>query len=457
LLADALLLGGLAYGYMDRVHSQPAPGAPTRGEYLIRNAYVMTMDAELGDLAGADLHVRNGEILAVGAQLRAPDAEPIDGDGMIVLPGFIETHWHMWTTMLRSMAGDRDEHGYFPTSRGIGAFYTARDMYRSTRLAAAEAVHSGITFVHDWCHNVRGPEFAEAGLRALGEAGLRGRFSYGTPTGLPGDLPIDRSDLARLARNWSDYSNEGLLTLGLAWRGAGTEASRADYAAARELGLPVSVHVNNFPTSAGGIAAIAERGMLGPDVQLIHAIWTSPEELAAVAASGASVSLSPFTELRIGFGFPLTSDFLDAGIDVGLSVDTPALSGNADMFGIMKVIQNIENGRAQDEFKLPARRVLELATIQGARSMGVDGTVGSLVAGKRADLIMVNTRHINLGVFTEPAHLLVEAAQPSNVDTVMIDGRILKRRGQLTAVDTETVMAEAEEAQAAVRQRAGWW
>jgi cytosine/adenosine deaminase-related metal-dependent hydrolase len=122
----------------------------------------------------------------------------------------------------------------------------------------------------------------------------------------------------------------------------------------------------------------------------------------------------------------------------------------------MKAIQNIENGRANSEFKLPARRVLELATIEGARSMGMDDRIGSLAPGKRADLIMVNTRDVNLAVFNDPAHMIVEAAQPSNVDTVMVEGRILKRGGKLTALDTGRIADEASAALAALRQRAGW-
>ena len=133
------------------------------------------------------------------------------------------------------------------------------------------------------------------------------------------------------------------------------------------------------------------------------------------------------------------------------------LTGNADMFGIMKLIQNIENGKSESEFKLTARRVLELGTMEGARSMGIADKVGSLKAGKRADLIMVSTRDINIGVFGDPAHMLVTAAQPSNVDTVMVDGRILKRGGKLTAVNTGQVAAEAAAANAALRKRANWW
>ncbi len=438
-------------------------GLPARGEFVIRNAFVMTMDAQ-GDLADADVHVKNGAIVAVGRNLQAAGAQVIDGRGMIVLPGFVETHWHMWNTLLRSMSGDKREHGYFPTVLNLGKAYLPSDMYQSTRLSCAEAIHSGITFVHDWCHNIRSPEFAREGLRALAETGIRGRFSYGAPQGHPATETVDLTDLERLHRDWKSHSNDGLLALGLAWRGVSTGATGAvsaaaysrDFGAARSLGIPISVHANNRKGS-DAIALLSREKFLGKDVQLIHAVWVTPDEIRSVAAAGSSISLSPYTELRIGFGFPVTGDFLAAGIPVGLSVDTTALSGNADMFAIMKAIQNIENSRTNNEFKLPARRVLELATIEGARSMGVDDRVGSLIPGKRADLIMVNTRAVNLGVFSEPAHMLVEAAQPANVDTVMVDGRILKRGGKLAAIDVEQTLSEASAAHAAVRKRAGWW
>jgi 5-methylthioadenosine/S-adenosylhomocysteine deaminase len=153
---------------------------------------------------------------------------------------------------------------------------------------------------------------------------------------------------------------------------------------------------------------------------------------------------------------PQTAKFLEAGIPVGLSVDTVELSGNADMFGIMKITQNVENGISESEFKLTARRVLQLATSEGARSMGIGDKTGSLKPGKRADLIMVDTRGINLGVFGDPAHMLVTAAEPANVDTVVVDGRILKRHGKLTALDIEGIAADAAAANAALRKRANW-
>ena len=206
----------------------------------------------------------------------------------------------------------------------------------------------------------------------------------------------------------------------------------------------------------GQIDAIAKAGLLKNDMQIIHADKATPDEIKAVADAGASISISPFTELRIGFGLPQTAKFLEAGIPVGLSVDTVELSGNADMFGIMKITQNVENGISESEFKLTARRVLQLATSEGARSMGIGDKTGSLKPGKRADLIMVDTRGINLGVFGDPAHMLVTAAEPANVDTVVVDGRILKRHGKLTALDIEAIAADAAAANAALRKRANW-
>jgi 5-methylthioadenosine/S-adenosylhomocysteine deaminase len=444
----------------------PAPvPLPPRGNIVIRNAYVMTMEKDVGDLKDADVHVRDGAIVAVGQKLDARGAAAIDGRHMIVLPGLVETHWHMWNTLLRGMSGEKPESGYFRTSAGLGRAFEPGDMYQGTRLAAAEAISSGITFVHDWCHNVRGPEFARADLRALKESGIRARFSYGPMQGHDLKQTVDLADIEKLKTDWAQHSNDGLITLGMAWRGHGGNQPanavpenvwRAEYDAAQRLGLPISVHSSGSKAALGQIGGLDKAGMI-KNVQVIHAVYATPEEIAAMKAAGSSISLAPTSELRIGFGLPPTTAFLEAGIPVGLSVDTVTLTGNADMFTIMRTIQAIENGRAESEFKLGARRVVELATIEGARSMGIDDKVGSLKAGKRADIIMIDTRAANLAVFGDPAVMLVTAVQPANVDTVLVDGRILKRGGKLTAMNVAVIAKEAAEANAAVRKRANWW
>jgi 5-methylthioadenosine/S-adenosylhomocysteine deaminase len=437
-------------------------GLPPRRELLLRNAYVMTMDPALGDIAGCDVHIKNGEIVAVGKGIKAPGAAVFDGQRMIVLPGLVETHWHMWNSLLRSFAGEKADQGYFPTTAAFGAVMTPEDMHHGTRLGAAEALYSGITTVHDYCHNVRSRAHAEADIRALRDAGLRARWSYGWSQGLPDNQTVDLQDLEALHRGWAEFSNEGLIALGFAWRGMfrnsplPQQVYRTEFESARKLGLPISAHIGSSEEAKGQIEAHAKENLLGKDVQIIHAVSASPGEVQMVAKAGSSVSVSPGSELRIGYGFAKVSEFLDAGVRVGISVDTTALSGNANPFDILKMVRNIENARGHSEFKLAAKRVLELGTIEGARSLGIDHRVGSLKPGKRADVIMISSDSVNLGVFTDPAHLVVEAVQPANVDTVIVDGRVLKRAGRLTSLPVDQVLKDAAASLEAIRKRANW-
>jgi cytosine/adenosine deaminase-related metal-dependent hydrolase len=473
-------LGGVAalgamHGFGMSAQAAVSPSVatlPARGHVVIRNAYVMTMEPGQADLPSGDVHVDNGVIAEIGNDLAAPGAEVIDGRGFIVLPGLIDTHWHMWTTLLRNMSGDDRAHGYFPMTTALGKVFTPRDMYTGTLLSSAEALHSGITTVNNWCHNIMTHEHAVEDLRAMQETGLRGRFSYGPARSTPLTQPLNVADLARMQGDWASLSNEGLLTLGLAWRGVqaplpnaegkmeirplSPDMYRVEYEAARKLNLPVSVHLNSNKFDSGHILALQKLGYIFDGLQVIHAINSSGEEMDMLAAAGASVSISPASELRIGFGLTKIGEYLDHKVNLALSVDTTPLTGNADMFGIMKLAQNLENGRSENEFRLPARKVLALATIEGAKALGLADRTGSLRKGKRADIIMVGTRDINIGPFTEPAYMLVDSAQASNVDTVLVDGRILKRNGRLTAIDAGKLMEEASAASLGVRQRANW-
>ena len=435
---------------------------PPRGEFTIVNAHVMTMDGVLGDIANASVHVRNGEIIAVGKDVNG-GGERIDGAGMIVMPGLVETHWHMWNTIFRSFAGDKPEEGYFPTVARFGQQMNSDDIFQSTRLSAAEAINSGMTFVHSWCHNVRSLAHAEADVRALAEAGIRARHSCGWPQGLPDTQSADQAPLETLARDWKSRSNEGLITLGMACRGqfrAGPikpEVYQPEFDNARKLGLPITVHVAAAAHRATNqIEPLYKAKLLGKDIQLIHALTASDSELDMIKESGAAVSVSPGSELRVGYGYPQISELLAKGIPLGISIDTSALTGSSNMFGVLKLARDSENAKAESEFKMTARKALELGTIEGARSMGIDDKVGSLTPGKRADLIAISPNALNMAVVSDPAHLVLEATGPENVDTVVVDGRILKRGGKLTALDTSEVITGARAALAGIRERTKW-
>jgi len=460
-----LLTGVVAYGALSGaakpgLAASPGPRAklPARGEFVVRNAYVLTMDPKIGDVPRGDIHVRDGTIVAVGKNVNAPGAETIDARTMIALPGLIETHWHMWGTVARNMAGDTAQTGYFPFSRVLGVLFTPEDNARGVRLALAEALDTGLTTVHNWSHNLLTPAYADAEIAVHREVGGRARFSYGYSrnTGPNETLPL--ADVERVQKQYFSGQTEGLLTLGIAARGPENntlEICRKEWSFARAHGLPITTHMGTAEKRTFGIKELDDAGLLGPDVQLVHATHTAPGDIDRIKRTGTHVSVSPYTEMRTGFGFGPITEFLATGCPISLSIDTPILCGHSDMFATMRGIQNQENGRKQSEFALSARQALEMATMGGARDLGIADKVGSLTPGKRADLILVRTDALNMAPFTEPVHMIVQSAHPVNVDTVVVDGRILKRHGRLTAIDVPRVLRESQETIDRVRAHIG--
>lgn len=429
-----------------------------RREYLIRGAAVVSMDPAVGDFAKGDVHVRDGAIVAVGPRISAPQASVIDGANMIALPGLIDTHWHMWESVARNLAGDDAKTGYFPHSRTLGVLFTPEDNARGVRLGLAEAIHSGITTVHNWSHNNLSPAYAEAELAVHREAGGRARYSYGYSRKTSANTMLPLDNIRAFHAKWFSTPGDGLVTFGIASRGPNSnpiEICAQELAFARELHIPLTTHVGIEPGKNSFVEALAKANLLGPDVLLVHATNGTDAERKILGETKTPVSCSPFTEMRTGFGITPVRALLAANVPFGLSIDTTVLCGNADMFAIMKVMQNIDDGTAPSEFGITARRVLEMATIDGARALGIAERVGSLTPGKRADIILVRTDAINMAPMADPARMIVQAAQPANVDTVMVDGRILKRAGKLTTLNEAKVMREAAETIARVSAQIG--
>ena len=440
-----------------------APGAasaadlPQRGEFVVRNANVLTMDPAIRDLPRGDVHVRNGEIVAVGVDLTVPGAQAIDGRGMIALPGLIDTHNHLWNSTCRNIVREGPEKGYFPTVLALGKQCAPEDIYRGVRLGCAEMLYSGVTMVHDWAHNIRSPGHADADVRALIDCGIRGRFSYGTYRGGPApDDTMDIADLERMQRDWSKFDNDGLLQLGMASRtpngDATVEAVHRDWDAARRLRLPITIH-----TGGHGIVELLEKeGLLGSDVQLINSSNWDDADRARIAKSGTHASVTPHSEMRYSYALPRVVELLQLGLKVSLAMDTAAVSGMNDMFSAMRLMMDTQFVRTKDPMSISARQVLEMATINGASGLGMADRTGSLTPGKRADLILVRTTDLNMAPLGDPVTAIVRSAQPHNVDTVVVDGRILKQGGRLTALDASEIAAQAVESLAGLKQRANW-
>jgi hypothetical protein len=316
--------------------------------------------------------------------------------------------------------------------------------------------------VHNWAHNIRTPEHAAAELRAMRDMGLRGRFSYGPAQGMPNDRPIDLDGLARIKREW--MPNDGTLTLGINSRNIGTDPNplrgnipldiaRAEWGAARALGLPITLHTSG----PSPITFLNDAGLLGPDVQFVHPLLTTAEERRILKERGCSYSTSPVGESgrAASAGVIQLAELLEAGVKVSLSTDHTG-SFNCDPFGAMRILYNLHQHRVGKRVALTAQRLVQLATLDGAVDLGIADRTGSLTPGKRADIILVRTGDINIAPVGDPYEALVSFAQPRNVDTVIVDGRIMQRAGRFTALDHAEVLKQAAESAAALRARANW-
>jgi 5-methylthioadenosine/S-adenosylhomocysteine deaminase len=470
-LLGAASLGMLAAsGARLSAQSSDLPAAaplPPREHLVIRNAYVLSMDAAVGEFARGDVHVRDGRIVEVSARADPPGASVIDGTNSVVLPGLVETHWHLWTSLLRGMIGPSPNQFYFPMSGALGRVFRPGDVYQGVRVSTIEAIYGGVTTVTDWSHNNQTRDHSEANLQAISDSGIRARYLYGPYQGQPNDQSSNMAELERFHNEWSRYANEGLITLGMSWRGIGNfrglgggagsvQANMAELKVAQRLKLPISVHAASSLARGGEIAALGEAGALGKDTLLAHGAGARPDEIKLMAQTKTPIATTPTGEASMGYPLQQIENFVAEGVTVGLGFDSIALSGNADMFRTMKMVQDTEKIRNAVQFRISSRRVIELATIGGARCLGLDDQIGSLTPGKRADAIMVSLLAPNMSVGPDPANLLVNSAAPANVELVVIDGRILKRDGTLTHVDVKRSLHEAAASLRAVRERANW-
>jgi cytosine/adenosine deaminase-related metal-dependent hydrolase len=257
--------------------------------------------------------------------------------------------------------------------------------------------------------------------------------------------------------------NDGMLTLGICSRNVGNdpnptrgtvtiEMAKREWGAARELGFPITLH-----TSGPRVAKLLDdAGLLGPDVQFVHPMNTTVEDREILAKRGVSYSISPIGESRR----PMSSnqiqlaEMLDAGVKVSLSIDH-VTTYNCDLFVGMRLLYSLNMYRFGSNGKVTTKRLVELATMDGARDLGIADKVGSLTPGKRADLILVRTTDMNMTPMGDPYDALVFLCQPYNVDTVVVDGRVLRRKNQFTAIDHARIVHEANETIAALRSRAG--
>jgi cytosine/adenosine deaminase-related metal-dependent hydrolase len=418
---------------------------------LIRGGTVLTMDPNLGDLAPGDVLIEDDRITAVDRNIDA-DAEVVDATGRIVIPGFVDTHRHIWEAAIRNCAPNATLDDYFVEVLDTFApCYRAEDVYASNVAGSLECLNAGITTVVDWSHINNTPEHPDAAIRALQETGIRAQYAYGSANTSLADywfestIAIPGDDVRRVREAYFS-SDSGLLTMGLATRGTGfckDEVVQSEWRLARELGIPLTVHVamGRLAGRFGMIQALSKLGLLGPDTTYIHCCYFSDEEWQLVADTGGTISLAPQVEVQMGHGWPPVVKAMEYGLRPSLSIDV-VTTVPGDMFTQIRSAFGSERARVNAvwwernepaEGLLTARQMLEMATVNGAHVAGVEDRTGSLTPGKQADVVILDATALNMAPIHDPVAAVTLCADVSNVETVLVAGEFRKRDGRLLA------------------------
>ena len=397
---------------------------PTVSRLIIKGGTVLTMAG--ANHAAADVLVEDGWISEIGPNLRDRGAEVVDASDAIVMPGFVDAHRHLSTTLHKNAGSGRPDPA---TAGSMGV----DDVYAATLLGLLGAAASGTTSVVDRYDATLSTEHVDAALRAHVDAGLR--------TVLVIDIADDagHEQLRRLGA--TETSPLQALAAGAPDPAGDPAATAAAIARARELGLRAHAHAGRGADSKGSVAALADMGALGDDVTLVHCTQLGDTDLDAVASAGAHVVITPSTEMAEGIGMPPVQQFLDREIRPGLGVDVESLAPG-DVLAQMRSMISLQHamyfdlklaGKAGLPNLLTTREVIRNGTIHGARAAGLADRAGSLEAGKRADVVVLRTDRPNIFPINDPIGAVVWGMDTSNIDWVLVAGTPVVADGRSTA------------------------
>lgn len=420
---------------------------PISKNYILTNIRLVSMDQDIGTLEKASFSVREGVISEIYTEDEIPDQldsdlPEIDGKGYIAMPGFIDTHTHMWNSLWKSFLGTASGLSYEVLCRKMGPLFTPEDSYAVVYAASLEALSAGVTTINNWAHNLPSPEHADAELQAMEDAGIRGQLTYGYHYELSPEEPMNVADAIRLR----DSSASKRMTFRLGLRNDVTPDPdfpffkflnvapallKQEIAIAREAGLPISMHVLN----EGKADYYAKAGYLSSDNLIIHGYHWNDADWQVLADHKTPVSFSPSTANGMRKIIPLTSA-QTCGVKCGLSFDNYAGSGGPNMFKMMtaaRINQQLGKKKISDD------NLLSLVTKDGAGVLGISDKVGTLTPGKQADFILVKTDSLAMSPAKDSVRALTNTSNPGDIDSVFVAGTPVKRNGIMLGIHTSEI------------------
>ena len=436
--------------------------APT-SRILIQGGTVLTLDRQIGDFATADVLIEGEVIREIRPNLAVDEAEVIDARGMIVMPGFVDTHRHIWEGILRNIGTDvplegRTSYITFVLHK-LAPALRPEDAYIGNLVSALGAIDAGITTLLDWSHIQGSPAHTDAVVQALRDSGMRSVFAYGFPWWGKWEERQPSWFMRTATEHFSTKDQK--LTLALAAPGpefTDFEVSRDHWKLAREADARITTHVGVGSYGLDGkLQEMGEAGLLGPDTTYIHCTTLNDTEIQMIVDTGGTVSIACPVEMMMGHGMPPVQKFLDRGLAPSLSVDVET-NVPSDMFNQMRSVLGLQRSLAGANGHDPVsmRDVLEWATIEGAKANGLEDKVGTLTPGKQADIVMLRTDRMNVTPLNDPVAAVVVGMDTSNVDTVIVGGHVLKRNGRLLHVDWSTMRRLVEESRDYVIEKSGF-
>jgi len=434
-----------------------AAWAKEKADVIVAGGTVVTMDAQKRVIEDGAVAVRGDSIVAVGKRAEV-EAEfeagrTIDASGMLVMPGLINGHAHAAMSLFRGIADDLalDEwlHKYiFPAeARNV----TPDFVMWGTRLGVLEMLRGGITTYADMYY------FEDEVARATKDAGMRGVLGETII-----DFPApDNKTLAQMFQYTQEYINhwkgDPLITPAVAPHSIYTcsEKTLEDAAAlARRNGVPILIHIAEAPFEleqsrekhgATPVAYLQRIGLLGNDVVGAHCVWVNAADIATLAHFGVGCINNPSSNMKTASGVMPVIDMLAAGEAIGLATDGAASNNNLDMFEEMDLAAKLQKITRMEPRALPEKQVVEMATIGGARAIHLEKQIGSLENGKKADLILVDTHAAHATPMYNVYSELVYALKASDVNTVMINGKLVMEDRRILTLNEPEILARAEE------------